>query len=168
MKYVKTKQFNEVLRDFIFEELKIKSIEAYAIETANEICSAKGEWVLRCEGGYDSLLPYTLHDDYDKILILWHIATDLCYNTEKGNVENEKFLRVVVPEKEEKYSCLYNMYSPCLDASLASCCCHKCAAQGNEYRRRSNLGNSGHKLDMIIQACNSILDVRTEVNPSTV
>ncbi|KAH7860091.1 hypothetical protein Vadar_009115 [Vaccinium darrowii] len=91
MKYVTTKRFNDVLREFIFDELKIKSTEAVAIETAVEFCLAKGDWVLKREGGCDNLLPYTLHADYDKILISWHIATELCYNTEEGNSENQKF-----------------------------------------------------------------------------
>ncbi|KAH7859234.1 hypothetical protein Vadar_033440 [Vaccinium darrowii] len=178
-KYVTTERFNEVLRDFIFEELRIKSMGANAIEIAKEFCLTKGDWVLKREGGCDNLLPYTLHADYDKILILWHIATELCYNTEEGNSENQKFreiskvlsdymiyLLIMEPsmmstvagtaqmrfrdtcaeakllfqdkgvlEKEEKYSCFYNMNSPCLNA----CCCNEYTTRRNEYRRRSNI-----------------------------
>ncbi|PWA85278.1 hypothetical protein CTI12_AA151050 [Artemisia annua] len=51
------------------------------METAKEISSARGDWVLRVEQGWRTLLPYTLDFDYDKSL-LWHIATQLCSNKE--------------------------------------------------------------------------------------
>ncbi|KAH7861276.1 hypothetical protein Vadar_024091 [Vaccinium darrowii] len=72
-----------------------------------------------------------------------------------------------VLEKEEESPCLYNMNSPCLDVWLDVWCCRGYITRRNEYRRRSHLFNSGCKPDMI-QACNTILDVHTKVNPSTI
>uniref|UniRef100_A0A5B7CBR3 DUF4220 domain-containing protein n=1 Tax=Davidia involucrata TaxID=16924 RepID=A0A5B7CBR3_DAVIN len=80
-KYVKREPFTKELRDFIFEELLTKSQMADDLETAREICSARGDWVLRIKG-WSTLLPYIVDLDYDQSLILWHIATELCYNTE--------------------------------------------------------------------------------------
>ncbi|CAL5344869.1 unnamed protein product [Camellia sinensis] len=42
-----SKLFTEKLRDFIFYELQLKSEIADDTETAKEICSARGDWVLR-------------------------------------------------------------------------------------------------------------------------
>ncbi|KVI00998.1 protein of unknown function DUF4220 [Cynara cardunculus var. scolymus] len=82
IKYVKPRKFTIDVRDFIFEELKLKSELADDLETAKEISSARGDWVLRVEDGWSSLLRYVIDVDYDQSLLLWHIATELCYNDE--------------------------------------------------------------------------------------
>lgn len=94
IKYVKTEQFTKELRDFIFDELKAKSLIVNDLETAKAICSAKGDWVLRAEEGCDIILNYVLDTDYDEILILWHIATELSYNTSIGNEKNKRFRKI--------------------------------------------------------------------------
>ncbi|KAI8024739.1 hypothetical protein LOK49_LG02G02469 [Camellia lanceoleosa] len=89
-KYVTKVQFTKELRDFIFEELKMKSRMADDLETAKKICLAKGDWVLENEG-FTTLLPYSTQTVYDESILLWHVATELCYNTDVGNEENQKF-----------------------------------------------------------------------------
>ncbi|KAH7857805.1 hypothetical protein Vadar_016681 [Vaccinium darrowii] len=170
-KYVVTKRFNEQLRDFIFEELKIKSEKAVAIKTSMEICSAKGDWVLTREDGCNNLLPYTLHADYDKILILWHIATELCYITEEGNSENEQEISKVLSD--------YMLYLLIMEPSMMSavagtaqirfrdtCATAKLFFRAWEARKKAE---DGHKVDMI-QACRIILefDILMVFNPPTV
>ncbi|KAH7836825.1 hypothetical protein Vadar_006140 [Vaccinium darrowii] len=80
MKYVETEDFTDDLRDLIFEELKMKSELADDLETAKEIFSARGDWILRFESCTD-LLRWVNEVDFDESLIMWHIATELCYNT---------------------------------------------------------------------------------------
>ncbi|KAH7858126.1 hypothetical protein Vadar_020273 [Vaccinium darrowii] len=172
-KYVVTKRFDKQLRRFIFRELKIKSAEAVAIEAGMEICSAKGGWVLTRDDGCDNLLPYTLHADYDKILILWHIATELCYITEEGNSENEQEISKVLSD--------YMLYLLIMEPSMMSAVAgtaqirfrDTCATAKLVFQDRGVLGKEEeysrfeHKVDMI-QACKSILDDHMVVNPSTV
>ncbi|KAH7836206.1 hypothetical protein Vadar_033680 [Vaccinium darrowii] len=82
MRYVKTVEFSNDLRDFIFEELKLKSVmEIQVYET-------RGDWVLRQENSTD-LLRWINMVDFDESLLLWHIATELCFNTDESN--NKKF-----------------------------------------------------------------------------
>ncbi|GMP72706.1 hypothetical protein CsSME_00030638 [Camellia sinensis var. sinensis] len=90
MKYIKKERFSITLRDFIFHELREKSLMADDIETGMDICSAKGDWVLRIER-CDTLLPFIIGTDYDESIILWHIATELCYNEDEGNDKNKDF-----------------------------------------------------------------------------
>lgn len=54
---------------------------ADSLAMAKQICSSsKGEWIL-CEiEGLDTFLPPVADSNYDEILLLWHIATELCYN----------------------------------------------------------------------------------------
>nr|XP_043611513.1 uncharacterized protein LOC122583149 [Erigeron canadensis] len=79
-KYVKPKRFTMELGDFIFKELKKKSRLAVDLETAMEISSSRGDRVLRFEEGWRDLLPYTIDGDFGQRILLWHIATDLCYS----------------------------------------------------------------------------------------
>ncbi|XP_059660114.1 uncharacterized protein LOC132306655 [Cornus florida] len=89
LKYVQKEPFSEGLRDFIFKELQTKSSMADDLETAKELSSARGDWILRIKG-CSTLLPYIVDVDYDESLLLWHIATELCYNddTGEGNARN--------------------------------------------------------------------------------
>ncbi|KAF1001698.1 uncharacterized protein LOC141703911 [Apium graveolens] len=88
--YVKQYPLPSYLKDFIFEELKMKAEMASDLDTAKKICSAKGEWVLGI-AGYSSLdfFPYVANVDYDESLLLWHIATECCFNDK----EDEEFQR---------------------------------------------------------------------------
>ncbi|KAL7213214.1 hypothetical protein ACSBR2_015839 [Camellia fascicularis] len=86
-----SKLFEEKLRDFIFYELQLKSEIADDTETAKEICSARGDWVLRINNVTD-FSPW-ITDIYEESLLLWHIATELCYNTDEGNNADNKNLR---------------------------------------------------------------------------
>ncbi|CAL5408659.1 unnamed protein product [Camellia sinensis] len=69
LKYVETVSFTNELRDHIFEELKMKSEMADDLETAKEIYSARGDWVLRFESCND-LLPWINEVDFDESLVL--------------------------------------------------------------------------------------------------
>ncbi|KAK1382812.1 hypothetical protein POM88_020547 [Heracleum sosnowskyi] len=81
MVYVKKHSLPSYVKDFIYNELKIKSEVASDPGTAKQICSAKGEWVLGTAGDSCSNLLTLLKDvEYDESLLLWHIATELCYN----------------------------------------------------------------------------------------
>ncbi|KAI8525300.1 hypothetical protein RHMOL_Rhmol13G0220100 [Rhododendron molle] len=93
MKYVDTVDFMATngLRDLIFEELKMKSELADDLETAKEIFSARGDWILRFESCTD-LLRWINEVDFDESLIMWHVATELLYNTVdegKAHTNNE-------------------------------------------------------------------------------
>ncbi|XP_035835852.1 uncharacterized protein LOC110888328 [Helianthus annuus] len=100
--YVKPQAFTGSLREFIFKELKSKSELADDLDTAKEISTARGDWVLRVEeDGWAGLLKYVAGVDYDQSLILWHIATELLYNQDpstdssskdKENRDNSKLL----------------------------------------------------------------------------
>ena len=85
MKYVTSHHFDPHLWEFIFHELLEKSYFADDSEEAKRISSARGEWIL--ENGYfdyslisSKLMPHVKNVAYDESLLLWHIATELCYN----------------------------------------------------------------------------------------
>ncbi|XP_075658693.1 uncharacterized protein LOC142628492 [Castanea sativa] len=82
---VSSKPLTKILWEFIFKELKGKSRDAEDPEEAKRIISARGEWVLEnvdFPNGFNcsELMPYVKDVAYDESLLLWHIATELCYN----------------------------------------------------------------------------------------
>ncbi|XP_073311774.1 uncharacterized protein [Primulina huaijiensis] len=80
-KYRKHGRFTEELRQHIFDELHMKSKMADDLYTAKEISAAKGDWTLRVESCTE-FLHHILDVDYDQSILVWHIATELCYNDE--------------------------------------------------------------------------------------
>ncbi|KAH7837031.1 hypothetical protein Vadar_008698 [Vaccinium darrowii] len=102
IKYVEPEKFTDGLRDLIFEELKMKSELADDLETAKEIFSARGDWILRFESCTD-LLRWVSEVDFDESLIMWHIATELCYNTGEGNkLTNNGSTNATNPNSDDK------------------------------------------------------------------
>ncbi|MBA0669987.1 hypothetical protein Goklo_024872, partial [Gossypium klotzschianum] len=83
MVYVSLEPFGLDLWKFIFEELKTKYKFADTPKIAKRISSARGEWALTdaCEElERGKLLRYLIEVLYDESILLWHIATDLCYH----------------------------------------------------------------------------------------
>ncbi|CAH2046296.1 unnamed protein product [Thlaspi arvense] len=78
--------------EFIFKELKHKSEFAETPEIAKKVSSARGEWALRDTNvtEVESLMRYVENVDYDQSLLLWHIATELCFQTEEEEEEEEE------------------------------------------------------------------------------
>ncbi|XP_059659008.1 uncharacterized protein LOC132305377 [Cornus florida] len=84
LNYVKSVSFTGELRNFIFNELLIIARTWKHGANAEEIYSGRGEGVLR-ERGHHNLLPSVEEVEYDRSLLLWHIATELCYSDTKSN-----------------------------------------------------------------------------------
>ncbi|KAK9031377.1 hypothetical protein V6N11_032760 [Hibiscus sabdariffa] len=85
-------QLHKELWEFIFEEIKTKSEFADTMEDARTVFLARGELALTTESGRDSskILKYVSEFSYDESILIWHIATDLCYHTETHGSESLK------------------------------------------------------------------------------
>ncbi|GLT41867.1 hypothetical protein SLA2020_158990 [Shorea laevis] len=92
MKYVSREPLTKDLWKFILLELKDKSKYADNPGTIRQLGTARGDWVLK-DGAWEScsreLIPYLADVSYDHSLLLWHIATELCYKTNTNEVNNE-------------------------------------------------------------------------------
>ncbi|KFK31560.1 hypothetical protein AALP_AA6G127700 [Arabis alpina] len=80
---------------FIFKELKNKSKFGDSPENAKRISMARGEWSLRDnlpEGAdREKLVRYVTKVDYDQSLLMWHIATELCYQQKDTFKDKEHY-----------------------------------------------------------------------------
>ncbi|KMT16920.1 hypothetical protein BVRB_2g043920 [Beta vulgaris subsp. vulgaris] len=89
--YVERHKVDKELIDFVITELKNKAELATDIEVAKEVCSSRGSLVL--EDDYflasDCISPWTVDVDYDESLLIWHLATDICYWTSTEDTTSE-------------------------------------------------------------------------------
>ncbi|XP_030528778.1 uncharacterized protein LOC115739695 [Rhodamnia argentea] len=99
LKYVSRNPFPKKLWEFIFDELQVKSMFAEDTEMAKEIYEARGQWVLQdSEWKKDckEIMKYVEGVEYDRSILLWHVATELCYNTENGTEDlNREFSKIL-------------------------------------------------------------------------
>ncbi|EFH39864.1 predicted protein [Arabidopsis lyrata subsp. lyrata] len=98
--------------EFIFYELKDKSRFAETPKVAKKLSWARGQWALQDSilAEIDTLMCYIEKVDYDQSLLLWHIATELCFQEEEGG-EMENLSRESYDDREfSKIISDYMMY----------------------------------------------------------
>ncbi|KAI3676685.1 hypothetical protein L1987_86298 [Smallanthus sonchifolius] len=176
--YVNSEAFSPDLRDLIFKELKMKSELADDLDTAKEISSARGDWVLRAEEGWSRLLNHVVEVDYDHSLILWHLATELCYNEEIHNKITKK-----TPQRENsKLLSDYMLYLLIMQPGMMSAVAgigqirfrDTCAEvkrffrdERGENKKKTQSGKENDEYTLT-NACMDILHVSTAVEPVTI
>ncbi|CAH8389431.1 unnamed protein product [Eruca vesicaria subsp. sativa] len=85
------------LWEHIFTEVKNKSHFAGDSESAMRVSSARGDWTLQNVQGEEGektrekLLRYVKAMDFDQSLLVWHIATELLYQTEQVTEDNHSY-----------------------------------------------------------------------------
>ncbi|CAA7014066.1 unnamed protein product [Microthlaspi erraticum] len=81
--FVHGEPMTKELWTFVFNELKYKSKFGDSPENAKRISLTRGEWTLRdnlpMKADREKLVRYVTKVDYDQSLLMWHIATELCY-----------------------------------------------------------------------------------------
>lgn len=90
--YVSHEPLSQDLWSFIFDELKKKSVYEIDTVTAGRISLPRGDWIFEedLKSVCDQLRPYIAENAFDKSLLLWHIATELLYQTDGDSNSNEK------------------------------------------------------------------------------
>ncbi|CAH8276087.1 unnamed protein product [Arabidopsis lyrata] len=76
------------LWEFIFEEVKRRSLLVVGSESDSYIYSARGDWILRdmrVGDIHEKLLQYVTEVDYDQSILVWHVATELLHQTQVDN-----------------------------------------------------------------------------------
>ncbi|XP_042505487.1 uncharacterized protein LOC122082056 [Macadamia integrifolia] len=72
-------------KELIFKELKRKSRKVDKIEDVKDLCTSRGDGVLGYNGHLQDQLKWSLNDiEFDQSILLWHIATDLCYECDNN------------------------------------------------------------------------------------
>ncbi|XP_039001339.1 uncharacterized protein LOC120127522 [Hibiscus syriacus] len=171
--YVSLEPFTKELWEFIFSELKKKAEFADNPETAKRISSARGEWALTdtdSEHDRSKILRYVSDVPYDESILLWHIATDLCYQTEKEETksknggENLKYMHF--SKILSDYMLYLLIFQPTMMSAVAGIAKirfrYTCAEARIFFQRRNLRRNEDKK------PCGEILSVNTDVVPEQV
>ncbi|KAF8751348.1 hypothetical protein HU200_012231 [Digitaria exilis] len=81
------------LKTLVFSELKDKTASIVDAESYRKFSNHRGRWALQCKGYYKEL-GWSVEVEFDESILLWHIATDLCFHSDNDN-DNAKIARHV-------------------------------------------------------------------------
>ena len=71
------------LETIVLSELKAKSLAASSLRLAAEACSQRGDWALLRISNYEDLKWSIGEFQYAESLLVWHIATELCFTDDE-------------------------------------------------------------------------------------
>ena len=72
------------LKISVFRELKDKALSIVDTESYRKFSNHRGQWALQCKGYYKEL-GWSVEAEFDESILLWHIATDLCFYSDDSN-----------------------------------------------------------------------------------
>ncbi|KAH0982349.1 hypothetical protein GBA52_009526 [Prunus armeniaca] len=163
-RYQDSEDVSEELKNLIFTQLKEKSKSASNFDACKQLCARRGAQVLRdakCLGR----LGWTIFGvEFEQSILLWHIATDLCYNFDVKRNSN------VVPNQNCKNSKQLSNYMLYL---LVMCPFmlpngigqirfqDTCAEAEDFFTERKSITDEE-------KACTMLLKVSTDISPSEV
>ncbi|KAJ0262730.1 DUF4220 domain-containing protein [Hirschfeldia incana] len=183
IRFTTSDRLTKELWEFIFTQVKHKHRFAEDPESAKSISSARGDWTLvetsskATEGGPDhsKLLRYVTEKDYDQSILMWHIATELLYQSP----EEEEVTR-----KEEEYTNRefskilsdYMMYLLIMQPALMSAVSGiakirflDTCEEAKEFFERRHINKTRHeKENLVKEASQAILSVKTYAEPMAV
>ncbi|CAL4988779.1 unnamed protein product [Urochloa decumbens] len=70
------------LKELIFHQLKTKASGITGQNSYGKLAEQRGQWALQRKGLYEKLW-WSVAGEFDESILLWHIATDLCYYGDK-------------------------------------------------------------------------------------
>ncbi|KAK8524349.1 hypothetical protein V6N13_015377 [Hibiscus sabdariffa] len=142
----------------------------YTIEAARTVFSARGELALTTESDRNrrKILKYVSEFSYDESILIWHIATDLCYHTETDKAELEHVSESLKHRQMCKILSDYMLYLLVFQPALLS------SAAGNERLAFQDTLAEAERLfaggscgpNQNDKACKEILLVNTDVEPT--
>ncbi|OWM77567.1 uncharacterized protein LOC116209132 [Punica granatum] len=176
MTYVSKNAFPKALWKYIFDELIVKASLADDPETAKIICEAKGDWVLQdnsfaIDHEKVSLMQYVKNVEYDQSILLWHIATDLCYYTEEENSLNEQNNEREFSKMLSDYMLYLLVRQPKMMSAVAGIGqirFRDTHAEAKKFFDRGGLASVATEDEKMKKACKKVLDVNTDVRPIAV
>ncbi|MBA0834988.1 hypothetical protein Goarm_007301 [Gossypium armourianum] len=177
--YVSREPFTKELWEFIFDELKTKADHADDPETAKRISAARGEWIIvdsDTKVDRSSLMPYITDVQYDESIILWHIATDLCYYTSNGKkLDKESFNYREFSKLLSDYMLYLLIWQPTMMSAvggIGKIRFRDTYAEADRFFASRGLPSLVEKLkgsgSVEAKACEAILSVTTNVKPVAV
>ncbi|XP_039158758.1 uncharacterized protein LOC120288711 [Eucalyptus grandis] len=76
--------YTDELGKLIFDVLIQMSYAVGDSDSIKKMCATRGKWALEKKEDWKDLLSFVSEVDYGESLLLWHIATELCYNKDEN------------------------------------------------------------------------------------
>ncbi|KAJ7963280.1 DUF594 family protein [Quillaja saponaria] len=84
-RYKDTENVSDALKELIFEELQRRlSSTSSDVNACKQLVSRRGDWVLEQAQCLDNLEWSITKVEFDRSILLWHIATQLCYYCDRN------------------------------------------------------------------------------------
>ncbi|KAG6606200.1 hypothetical protein SDJN02_02946, partial [Cucurbita argyrosperma subsp. argyrosperma] len=175
-KYVSRQPVFEDHWGFIFREMQDKSKAAESAQVTEAICSSRGSYALKSmelnsNADVDELISYIDDVAFDESVILWHIATELCFRDEQNTNANNK---THTPPEFSKLLSDYMLYLLVMLPSMMSVVAglgeirfRDTCAEAKKFFDRRGLECSSNE-DTNRRACREILGVNIKAKPVTV
>uniref|UniRef100_A0A2N9IEZ9 DUF4220 domain-containing protein n=1 Tax=Fagus sylvatica TaxID=28930 RepID=A0A2N9IEZ9_FAGSY len=160
------------LKSFIFYQLRCKSLTANNLRAGMDASLKKGEWALLQTSSYDEL-KWSIEDyQYAESLLIWHIATELCYQKNKPSTHHSDSSSINHHRETCKLLSDYMFYllvmKPIMMAPVLGNWLivfqDTCAEAERFFDGQDNKWTISNK----VEACEKILEVETKYGPVTV
>lgn len=166
-RYQTSKEVLPQLKNLIFEELLKKiSTNGSDLGTLKKLCACRGDWVLKANAnsigmiskGNLDILKWSFEVEFDQSILIWHIATDLCYYhnncipyCEASKLLSDYMLNLLV-------MCPFMLPNGIGEIRFRDTCAEARAF----FKERKHIITEGN------QARKNLLDVKTIISPSEV
>jgi len=160
---------DEDLKKFIFDQLRMKSLTANNLRAAMDACSQRGAWALlhTSRDIYFKLKWSIVEYQYAESLLLWHLATELCYLQEiriKSSADNHEDRREICKLLSDYMFYLLVMKPDLMTPVLGNwqiVLQDTCEEAKRFFGKKSPISNK-------FEACEKILGVETKFRPAAV
>ncbi|KAJ4760586.1 hypothetical protein LUZ62_025620 [Rhynchospora pubera] len=95
MRETKSIPLPEMLGDMMFNEAKRRAQNVHIYNVLVEARTYRGSKTLERHGKL-KLLEWSMKKEFDECIILWHIATDICYHIDPSNISNQNESELIV------------------------------------------------------------------------
>lgn len=159
----KSKAVPSALKELIFQLLMEKSMSAKNIKECKQLCAFRGSPVLEIMGCLDQL-GWSVEVEFDRSILIWHIATDICYyqdrNTNSSFAENSQCKMIKMLSDYMLYLLVMRPFM--LPNGIGQISFQDTCAEAIDFLQERN------SITEVYQACTGLLLVNTKVMPSEV
>ncbi|KAF7843595.1 Disease resistance protein [Senna tora] len=151
------------LKSLVFREFQKKLRGVSDLIDCKKICSHKGDWVLQKEGCWEKL-GWSIATEFDQSILLWHIATNLCYYSDLNNTDTAEVLHSETSMQLSNYMLyLLEMCPFMLPNGIGKTRLRDTCAEATEFFEEFGPIRGGTK-----EACTMLSQVCTDIPPSDV
>lgn len=163
-RHLELEEVSSHLKRLIVDHIKQKSKQAKDSETCKKLCGQRGDEVLQKEKCFEKLRWSINEAEFDKSILIWHIATDLCLSSDREENQNsDEDPNCEASKLLSNYMLYLLVICPfMLPNGIGQIRFRDTCAEAEEFfKERKSITDAA-------KACNMLMKVSTEVHPSKV